>query len=984
MEAQKNLPQSPKDLLVHAKRQRYLAIAQQFAKKFFRPHGRWSVSALTLSGIILISGLTIIGAFFSDMFAKPGSATAGCIQITPTAMIDSQPGSLANSSLNSAATCVPPQYTWVRYVTFSGAQYINTGINQLGDTTITADFNFSTVNASSATQYLFGGQNSPAVTSTYERMSFGSISSQWIAYYGNLSGTGGSADTLRHTVVMHNGVTTVGSTLIYNPAQQTFTSGQNIYLGVSNNGGSPTAGFFNGNVYSFSIAKSGTTVINLIPVVNNQTGTCGFYDTISKSFFANQGSGTLTCPQPVANPACDNLLCNGMYQGDTGVAIAPNTVHDYSYTLQNTGTVNWQNYIGDAVGGWLNAPYTPVDYVQFNDTSNAGLAYIDTGEDATGDVRVVLDTQVDISTNTRAIFGVVNSVNNNTIINNSLYYYRNTSASMLAWWAGVNTTVALDANRHVITQDNGNTYVDGVLMAQQTGTATSTLSMYLGNANAGGSGSTNDGATVNGMSGKFYSVQIYKSGTLVRDFVPVINNMNGQCGFYDTVSQSFFANQGTGTLTCATPDSSVNTPRLVIYPATASSTTITNEIANAKTAAANGSVPTFPTATCAVAYGETTDMNFIDDTTDTGCQLSAVHLNDAYSVNQSKTYDGAKFVLFVPDSLAPNADVLANTTVNFGTASGARNVVANGPTLGNWKQQVRPWVSADIDTSAVLYGRSTTVANFAYNGTDGTDGSAQTYTVPINGEWLLETWGAQGGDSVNGGKGGYSSGTMNLNYNQPLSIYVGGQGSTGSPAAGTAMVGGWNGGGAGYSNSGSLPLGGGGGATDIRSSGTALTDRIIVAGGGGGSGSFSTSYFYAGGVGGGNSGGNGANGGTGGTQTSGGVSSSYNVGNCIAGVSGSLGAGGAGCVNGGFANGGGGGGYYGGAGGGYINNTTTSPGAGGGGSGYIGGVSSFASFMAQTIAGNLSMPAPGGGTETGQTGNGFARMTLLVITAWAH
>lgn len=45
---------------------------------------------------------------------------------------------------------------------------------------------------------------------------------------------------------------------------------------------------------------------------------------------------------------------------------------------------------------------------------------------------------------------------------------------------------------------------------------------------------------------------------------------------------------------------------------------------------------------------------------------------------------------------------------------------------------------------------------------------------------------------------------------------------------------------------------------------------------------------------------------------------------------------------------------------------------GGGGSGYVGGVTN-----GQTIAGNQSFPAPGGGTETGHSGNGYARITLV-------
>lgn len=45
--------------------------------------------------------------------------------------------------------------------------------------------------------------------------------------------------------------------------------------------------------------------------------------------------------------------------------------------------------------------------------------------------------------------------------------------------------------------------------------------------------------------------------------------------------------------------------------------------------------------------------------------------------------------------------------------------------------------------------------------------------------------------------------------------------------------------------------------------------------------------------------------------------------------------------------------------------------SGGGGSGYIGGVQN-----GQTIAGNTTMPSANGSTETGHSGNGYARITF--------
>lgn len=267
------------------------------------------------------------------------------------------------------------------------------------------------------------------------------------------------------------------------------------------------------------------------------------------------------------------------------------------------------------------------------------------------------------------------------------------------------------------------------------------------------------------------------------------------------------------------------------------------------------------------------------------------------------------------------------------------------------------------------------ILNFAYKG------SAQTATLEP-GTYRLEVWGAQGGNGNGstryaGGKGGYAKGTLEITANTTVTIYVGGHG-TGSSSYGV-QGGGYNGGGAGgYSNGGS-----GGGGTDIRMGGTDLSNRIIVAGGGGGGG-YRTGY--SGGSGGGASGRNGAGYSTtynakGGTQTAGGAGGSYNGGN-YKGAAGSFGQGGAAATSTTAKygrSGGGGGGYYGGGGGGYRADSSYyyyGQSGGGGGSGYV------ASTLTDTsnIAGNASMPSTSGGTETGHSGDGYARITCLTLS----
>ena len=268
-------------------------------------------------------------------------------------------------------------------------------------------------------------------------------------------------------------------------------------------------------------------------------------------------------------------------------------------------------------------------------------------------------------------------------------------------------------------------------------------------------------------------------------------------------------------------------------------------------------------------------------------------------------------------------------------------------------------------------------------------GSYQTFTAPAAGKYLLEVWGAQGGgksfsgntNSGDGGKGGYSKGTITLSKGQKLYIYVGGHGE--SSSTGLAS-GGWNGGGSAWATSTSEPANGGGGATDIRYgaytdplNSTSLNQRIIVAGGGGGGGEDS-----------------GETGGAGG-GTTGVAGDSSNVNTYPGTQSSSSGGGafgkGAHTPNDGGA---GGGGWYG---GGTTTGSQTIPTANSGsdtsrsasgGSGYVltssstrpSGYSPSSSYYltkAQTIAGNTSFASPTGEEETGHSGNGYAKISLL-------
>lgn len=261
------------------------------------------------------------------------------------------------------------------------------------------------------------------------------------------------------------------------------------------------------------------------------------------------------------------------------------------------------------------------------------------------------------------------------------------------------------------------------------------------------------------------------------------------------------------------------------------------------------------------------------------------------------------------------------------------------------------------------------ILNFDYTG------AVQSITLP-KGTYKLECWGAQGGYSSSnsgievgmGGKGGYSVGTITLNQKTPIYIYAGGVGSI---SGNGKADGGFPNGGSSWASHTSEGAGGGGGSSDIRIGTDSLHARVIVAGGGGGGGEDNETGGYGGGETGGTSGS-----GTPGSQTA---------------PSGYFGIGGHTSYDGG----GGGGGWYGACpAGGQTTPATSNSGddtsGSPGGSGYVYTSSTAKNYPngclvnsthyltnAKTIAGNTSFPSPSGTSETGHSGNGYCRITVI-------
>lgn len=186
-------------------------------------------------------------------------------------------------------------------------------------------------------------------------------------------------------------------------------------------------------------------------------------------------------------------------------------------------------------------PYVFVEYIQ-----STGTQWIDAGVIANGDTKVDIDFQ--LTKTSGFLFG------SRVSINKDAYTLNVTSAGNLVSLYGVGTdgyggAYALgvaDTKRHIVNKNQNYLYIDGKYItpfAKQTFTTPANLELFA--------------CYNNGTKGhsparmKLYSCTIYDgiaegSRTLLRDFKPCYRKADRVAGLYDTVSGTFFENQGTG------------------------------------------------------------------------------------------------------------------------------------------------------------------------------------------------------------------------------------------------------------------------------------------------------------------------------------------------------------------------------------------------------------------------------------------------------
>ena len=186
-------------------------------------------------------------------------------------------------------------------------------------------------------------------------------------------------------------------------------------------------------------------------------------------------------------------------------------------------------------GGGIPARYTQVDYIE---TPTSYLSYIDTGIQVGANVRVVTKIKALAGYMNMPVFGFFNAYSGSQYYHltpfNYKWYYGAYPSEGNAGSYSSSQTYEIDYN------NNGTLIINGTTLA--TGFTTSGSDNLL---------IAHKGQTSDSLYGhyKYYYFQVYVSGNLVRDMIPVYDTVNQVYGMYDVVSQAFFGNSGSGTIT---------------------------------------------------------------------------------------------------------------------------------------------------------------------------------------------------------------------------------------------------------------------------------------------------------------------------------------------------------------------------------------------------------------------------------------------------
>ena len=223
---------------------------------------------------------------------------------------------------------LPSEYQKVDYIESTGTQYIDTGVT-INTATDTVELVFQNVDER-LYKWLFGEHDNAA------RFGLGSgdgVNKRNVAYGATTyKVTDAQQYNTKHTFVANGNGVFIDDAKIAGFAS--FNSNSTLYLfNLNLNSGDYRA---KAKIWDYKHKRNGGLVRNFIPCYRKSDGEVGMYDTVTKSFCANAGTGEFVCEKPKYKREIAYLESTGTQYIDTGIKLSSNYSVEVDYQITAT------------------------------------------------------------------------------------------------------------------------------------------------------------------------------------------------------------------------------------------------------------------------------------------------------------------------------------------------------------------------------------------------------------------------------------------------------------------------------------------------------------------------------------------------------------------------------------------------------------------------------------------------------------------------
>ena len=241
-------------------------------------------------------------------------------------------------------------YTFVDSITASGTQYIDTGI--LAGSDIKAEVKYKPTSFTANPYCALGGRDAATGTSRNAFCIWANVGGRTRFDYQTDSVSTSASSTTNWNIAIKDGVKNyLNGVAADDSTASTFTSSYNIYLFAAMTGATGAIGQMVGSIAYCKIWKAGVLVRDFMPAIRNSDNVVGMYDTVSGTFFENQGTGTF-----VAGPVIgDGEVLKLTPSNDTAGVANLFKIGNYVDTQEIlTGLINHQLgiYVFDGTEDW--------------------------------------------------------------------------------------------------------------------------------------------------------------------------------------------------------------------------------------------------------------------------------------------------------------------------------------------------------------------------------------------------------------------------------------------------------------------------------------------------------------------------------------------------------------------------------------------------------------------------------------------------------